>query len=146
MKGGGGGQIDPLPQEKLPSKSPALLGLRSIFVGHIHFIYCGWFITQMHGRAFQTLGRAFQTLSQAFSFLLSSQKFGQVFQKLSWALQRLGHMFWNKCSTESFDQRTYWEFLIIWSVKNSLHTSNNSPKLVTKIQISAFNFEIFYSV
>ena len=80
----------------------------------------------MHGRAFQTLGQAFQTLSQGFSFLLSSQKFGQVFQKLSWAFQRLGHMFWNKCSTESFDQWTYWEFLIIWSVKNSLHTSNKS--------------------
>ena len=25
---GGGGQIDPPPQEKLPSKSPALLGLK----------------------------------------------------------------------------------------------------------------------
>ena len=26
----GGGQTDPLPQEKLPSKSPALLGMRHI--------------------------------------------------------------------------------------------------------------------
>ena len=31
MKGGGkGGQIDPTPQKKLPSKSPALLGLRKL--------------------------------------------------------------------------------------------------------------------
>ena len=28
--GGGGAQTDPLPQEKLPSKSPALLGMRHI--------------------------------------------------------------------------------------------------------------------
>ena len=27
---GGGGQIDPPPQEKLPSKSPVLLGLKSL--------------------------------------------------------------------------------------------------------------------
>ena len=34
-------------------------------------------------------------------------------------------------------------FLIIWFVKSSLHISNNSLKLVTKLHISTFNFEIF---
>ena len=52
-------------------------------------------------------------------------------------------MFLNKCSAESFDQRTHYEFLITWSGKSSLHTSNNSPELVTKLQMPAFNCELF---
>ena len=36
--------------------------------------------------------------------------------------------------------------MIIWSVKSSLHTSNKSPELVTKLLIAVFNFEIFNSV
>ena len=35
---------------------------------------------------------------------------------------------------------------IIWSVDCSLHKSNNCPELVTKLQISAFNCEVFHSV
>ena len=44
----------------------------------------GHVITQIHERAFQTFDRAF-------TFLLNLQKLGQVFQKLGW-------LFWNKCS------------------------------------------------
>ena len=55
----------------------------------------------------QTRTQAFQTLGWAFSFLLSPQKPGWVFQKHGWAFQKLGPMFWNKCSPESFDQRTH---------------------------------------
>ena len=64
-------------------------------------------MTQTRSRAFQTLGWAFQTLGLAFSFLWNPQKLGRVFQKLGWAFQKLGHIFWNKCSAESFDQRTH---------------------------------------
>ena len=106
--------------------------------------------TQTRRRAFQTLGRTFQTVGRAFSFFLNPQlldwvflKLGRVFQKLGWAFQRLGHMFWNKPSVESIDLQTQ-EFLIIWFVKSSLHMSNNSPELLTKLQISAFNFAIFF--
>ena len=48
----------------------------------------------------QTRDRAYQTLGRAFSFLLNPQKLGRVFQ-------RLGRMFWNKCSVEYFDQRAH---------------------------------------
>ena len=37
MKGGGGGQIDAPPQEKLPSKSPTLLGLSKFSVIGLSF-------------------------------------------------------------------------------------------------------------
>ena len=78
-----------------------------------------------------------QTRHRAFSFLLNRQKLGRVFQKL---FERLSRMFWNKCSAMSFDQPTHLNFLII-----SLHKSNKSPEIVTKPQISDFNFEIFFS-
>ena len=79
-------------------------------------------ITQTRGQAFETLVRAFQALVRAF-------KISRVFQKL-----------------ESSDQRAYKKLVKIWSVKGSLHISNKSPELETKLQISAFSFEIFHSV
>ena len=107
--------------------------------------YHGWL--EQHGRVItKTRGRDFQTLDQDFSFLWNPRKFGKVFQKLGWAFQRLDRMFWNKYLAESFDKRTHYEFLIIWSVKSSLHTSINSPEVDTKHQISAFNFGIFHSI
>ena len=35
-RGGGGGQFDPPPQEKLPSKSPTLLGLKPLYFTSSH--------------------------------------------------------------------------------------------------------------
>ena len=62
----------------------------------------------------QTRGWSFQALGWAFTFLLNPHRLGRVFQmlggvfvKVEWASQRLGRMFWNKCSAESFDQRTH---------------------------------------
>ena len=81
---------------------------------------------------FKLLAELFKTFSRALSFLLNPQKLGQVFKKLTWNFQRLGLM----CSAESFDQRTQ-EFLIIWSVKSSLHISNKNPELLTKLQRAA---------
>ena len=53
----------------------------------------------------QTRSRAFQTLGWAFNFLLNPQKLGLVFQKL-------GRMFWNNCSDESFNQLTHFHNLV----------------------------------
>ena len=87
-------------------------------------------ITQIRGQTFQTLGQVLQTLDRAFSFLLNLKKLGRVF----------------KCSVKSSDQRTHENFLKIWTIKSSLHASNKSSELVTKLRISAFNFEIFHLV
>ena len=48
-----------------------------------------------------------QTRGRAFSFVWNPQKLGRVFQKPDWAFQRLGRIFWNKCSAEPFDQRRH---------------------------------------
>ena len=90
-----------------------------MFITVVEWDGMGHVITETRCQAFETLDRAFQTLDRAFSFLLNPQRLSRVFQKLSDAFQRLGHSIWNKCSAESFDQRTYREFLIDSSVKSS---------------------------
>ena len=85
----------------------------------------GRVITQTRSRAFQTLSGVFQTLGRAESF------------------QKLGRTFWNKILG-----RVFWstEFSKIWYVKSSLHKSKKNPELVTKLEISAFSFQIFHSI
>ena len=48
-----------------------------------------------------------QTRGRAFSFLLNPQKLDRVFQTLGLVFQGFGRMFWNKCSADTFDQRTH---------------------------------------
>ena len=91
----------------------------------------GSVITQTRRRVFQMHGWAFKTLGRVFGFLFSLQKPGGVFRKLEWVFQRLCRVFWSKCSKESFDQQTNWEYLKIWSVKSKLHTSNKSLEHIT---------------
>ena len=99
--------------------------------------YCGWLGQQRQcyntntQKSFSNARLSFQNSRRVFGFLFSLQKPGGVFRKLEWVFQRLCRVFWSKCSKESFDQQTNWEYLKIWSVKSKLHTSNKSLEHIT---------------